>query len=77
MLEFNPICLFMVLGSLMILGAVIQHCHNCSLVVQKKRHEVKSLSRQLEKKIRELEEEVVDLQVEIDEVNDQIKTLRV
>lgn len=59
----------------MVAVAVVHH-HNCSDLVRRKRNEVHAVSKQLEKKIEILENEIVDLRLAIEEVDEEINTLR-
>ena len=76
MLDFNTFTLILIMGALIILGAVALHFQNCANLIRRKRLEFIHISRLLMKKIQELENETVDLQMQIEKIDKQIQSMQ-
>ena len=76
MLELNTFTLILIMGALIILGAVAVHYQNCINLIRRKRLEFIHISRLLKKKIKELEKETVDLQMQIEKIDKKIQSMQ-
>jgi len=77
MLDSSTLYLILAMAGFVLIAIIVVHHHNCSDLIRRKRTEVKSISKQLGYKIDTLEQEVIDLKIQIEEIDEQIDTLKV
>lgn len=76
MLDSSTFYLLLAMGGFVFVAVVMVHHHNCANAIRIKKNEFESISQQLEPRIEAFEEQIIDLQVEIDEIDEEIDSLK-
>lgn len=77
MLDSNTLYMILAMAGFVLIAIIVVHHHNCSDIVRHKRAEVKGITKRLGYKIDTLEQETIDLKTQLEEIDEQIDTLKV
>ena len=77
MVDSSTSYLILTMTAFVLVAIVVVHHHNCSDQIRRKRNEVRSITNQLEKRIDVLEQEIINLKLQIDEVDENLNTMKV